>query len=151
MKPVIHSLTPTGHTGGRVYLRMLQQLTSDEFTWRTIPDFKRSDQIRSWRTMRHLATIAPYIRALHDAPGVFVWDDLSLLFFTPAMRARTIFIFHHYEPLQHDASPIQAQLWQQLFSVLPQCAAVVCVAPYWPASSEPALWTGCTSSTTPST
>jgi glycosyltransferase involved in cell wall biosynthesis len=131
MKPVIHSLAPTGYTGGRVYLRMLQQLTSEEITWRTVPDFKRSDRTRRWRTMRHLSTIAPHIRALHDAPGAFVWDDLSLLLFAPSMRARTIFIFHHYEPLQHDSAPIQAQLWQQLFSVLPQCAAVVCVAPYW--------------------
>jgi glycosyltransferase involved in cell wall biosynthesis len=131
MTRIVHSLAPTNHTGGRVYLRMLQQLTSEEIAWRTVPDFKRTDQARRWRTMRHLAAIAPYIHNLRDAPGAFVWDDLSLLLFTPAMRARTIFILHHYEPLQHDSAPIQAQLWQQLFSVLPQCAAVVCVAPYW--------------------
>ncbi|MET9241301.1 glycosyltransferase [Nonomuraea sp. NPDC003709] len=131
MTRIVHSLAPTNHTGGRVYLRMLQQLTSEEITWRTVPDFKRADQTRRWRTMRHVAAIAPHIRTLHEAPGAFVWDDLSLLLFTPAMRARTIFILHHYEPLQHDSAPIQAQLWQQLFSVLPQCAAVVCVAPYW--------------------
>lgn len=131
MKPIVHSLAPTGRTGGRIYLRMLQELTSEEITWRTIPDYKRTDQTRRWRTMRHLAAIAPHIHTLHGAPGAFVWDDLSLLLFTPAMRARTIFILHHYEPLQHDSAPVQAQLWQQLFSVLPQCAAVVCVAPYW--------------------
>ncbi|MEQ4720757.1 hypothetical protein [Nonomuraea sp. B19D2] len=48
MTPIVHSLAPTNHTGGRVYLRMLQQLTSEEITWRTVPDFKRADQTRRW-------------------------------------------------------------------------------------------------------
>ncbi|WP_346768260.1 glycosyltransferase [Streptomyces sp. R301] len=33
--------------------------------------------------------------------------------------------------MQHDSAPVEAMLWERLFRVLPQCAAVVCVAPYW--------------------
>ncbi|MFE2426960.1 glycosyltransferase [Streptomyces sp. NPDC059373] len=131
MKPVVHSLEPIGHTGGRAYLRMLHDVTADRYQWHTVTDYKRAYRTRRWRKLRHLACLAPTIRALQHTPGTFVWDDLSLLLFTPRMRARTIFVFHHYEPLQHDSAPIEAQLWQRLFAVLPQCAAVVCVAPYW--------------------
>jgi glycosyltransferase involved in cell wall biosynthesis len=131
MKPVVHSLEPTGRTGGRAYLRMLHDVTADRYEWRTVPDYKRAYRTRHWRKLRHLARLAPTIRALRHAPGTFVWDDLSLLLFTPSMRARTVFLLHHYEPLQHDSAPIEAALWQRLFAVLPQCAAVVCVAPYW--------------------
>jgi glycosyltransferase involved in cell wall biosynthesis len=131
MKPVVHSLEPAGRTGGRAYLRMLQDVTADAYEWRTVPDYKRAYRTRRWRKLRHMARLAPTVRALRDAPGTFVWDDLSLLLFTPSMRARTIFVFHHYEPLQHDSAPVEAQLWHRLFAVLPQCAAVVCVAPYW--------------------
>jgi glycosyltransferase involved in cell wall biosynthesis len=131
MKPVVHSLEPAGRTGGRAYLRMLHDVTADAYEWRTVPDYKRAYRTRRWRKLRHLARLAPTVRGLQHAPGTFVWDDLSLLLFTPSMRARTIFVFHHYEPLQHDSAPFEAQLWQRLFAVLPECAAVVCVAPYW--------------------
>lgn len=83
--------------------------------------------------MRHLARLAPHIRELRDAPGSFLWDDLSILFFTSEMRARTVFVFHHYEPLQFDSWPLEPMLWRRLFAVLPQCRAVVCVAPSWAA------------------
>ncbi|QNA72034.1 glycosyltransferase family 4 protein [Streptomyces sp. So13.3] len=131
MKPVVHSMEPIGRTGGRAYLRMLHETTAEQVEWRTIPDYKRTYRTRRWRKVRHLARLAPSIRALEHTGGTFVWDDLSLLLFSPAMRARTIFVLHHYEPLQHDSAPIEAMLWQRLFAVLPQCAAVVCVAPYW--------------------
>ncbi|MFI1419322.1 glycosyltransferase [Streptomyces sp. NPDC020731] len=131
MKRVVHSMEPIGRTGGRVYLRMLHEATADDVEWRTVPDHKRTYRVRRWRKLRHLARLAPTVRSLSDASGVFVWDDLSLLLFTPEMRARTIFVLHHYEPLQHDSAPFEAMLWQRLFQILPQCAAVVCVAPYW--------------------
>lgn len=131
MKPVVHSLEPTGRTGGRAYLRMLHDVTADQYEWHTVPDYKRAYRARRWRKLRHLARLAPTVRDLQHAPGTFVWDDLSLLLFTPSMRARTVFVFHHYEPLQHDSAPLEARLWRRLFAVLPQCAAVVCVAPYW--------------------
>lgn len=131
MKPIVHSLEPTGRTGGRAYLRMIQDATADQYEWHTVPDYKRAYRTRRWRKLRHLARLAPTVRGLQHAPGTFVWDDLSLLLFTPSMRARTIFVFHHYEPLQHDSAPIEARLWQRLFTALSQCAAVVCVAPYW--------------------
>ncbi|MFJ4697556.1 hypothetical protein ACIP5N_05235 [Streptomyces sp. NPDC088768] len=86
----------------------------------------RSNRVRRWRKLRHLARLAPTVRALDAAPGVFVWDDLSLLLFTPRMRARTVFVLHHYEPLQHDSAPLEALLWERLFGMLSQCAAVVC-------------------------
>jgi glycosyltransferase involved in cell wall biosynthesis len=110
---------------------MLHEVTADRVEWRTLPDHKRAYRTRRWRKLRHLARLAPAVRALDDAPGAFVWDDLSLLLFTPAMRARTVFLLHHYEPLQHDSAPVEVLLWERLFRVLPQCAAVVCVAPYW--------------------
>lgn len=69
MRPVIHSLAPTGHTGGRVYLRMLQQLTRERITWQNVPDFKRSDPDRRWRTMRHLAARA-LTRASATSPTI---------------------------------------------------------------------------------
>ncbi|MGW4410465.1 hypothetical protein ACWEJ6_40955 [Nonomuraea sp. NPDC004702] len=122
MTRIVHFLAPTGHTGGRVYLRMLQRLTSEEITWRTVPDSKRADRTRIWRTVRrHMAAITPQVRTLRDTPGAFVWGDLSLPLFTPERRAQTIFVFHHYEPFQHDSAPIQPQLWQQAL----QCPATV--------------------------
>jgi hypothetical protein len=131
VKRVVHSMEPVGRTGGRVYLRMLHEVMADDVEWRTIPDHKRTYRVRRWRKLRHLARVAPTVRALNDATGTFLWDDLSLLLFTPEMRARTVFLLHHYEPLQHDSAPVEAMLWERLFRVLPQCAAVVCVAPYW--------------------
>nr|WP_246221586.1 glycosyltransferase [Phytoactinopolyspora mesophila] len=110
---------------------MLHDVTADEIDWQTVPDRKRTYRVRRWRKVRHLARITPAVHALRHSPGAFVWDDLSLLLFTPEMRARTIFVFHHYESLQHDSPPVEALLWRRLFQVLPQCAAVVCVAPYW--------------------
>ncbi len=74
---------------------------------------------------------APHIRKLRDARGVLVWDDLSLLCFTPAMRRRTIFVFHHHDPLHYDSAPVEPLLWRALFAALRECAAVVCVSPYW--------------------
>lgn len=62
---------------------------------------------------------------------MFVWDDLSLLWFTPAMRRRTIFVFHHHDPLHYDSAPVEPLLWRALFAALRECAAVVCVSPYW--------------------
>ncbi|MFF2849675.1 glycosyltransferase [Streptomyces sp. NPDC058001] len=131
MKRVAYSMEPVGRTGGRVYLRMLHEATADDLEWRTVPDHKRTYRVRRWRKLRHLTRLAPSIRALAGDTGTFVWDDLSLLLFTPEMRARTVFLLHHYEPLQHDSAPFEAMLWDRLFRVLPQCAAVVCVAPYW--------------------
>ncbi|MEV7287034.1 glycosyltransferase [Streptomyces sp. NPDC093252] len=131
MKRIVHSMEPVGRTGGRVYLRMLHEAMADDVEWRTVPDHKRTYRTRRWRKLRHLARLAPTLRALEDTTGTFVWDDLSLLLFTPRMRARTVFVFHHYEPLQHDSAPIEAMLWDRLFRALPECAAVVCVAPYW--------------------
>ncbi|MEU9744486.1 glycosyltransferase [Streptomyces niveus] len=131
MKAIVHSLEPVGRTGGRVYLRMLHDATSEHVEWHTVPDHKRTYRVRRWRKLRHLARLAPTVRALEGAAGTFVWDDLSLLLFTPEMRARTVFILHHYELLQHDSKPFEAMLWEKLFRVLPQCAAVVCVSPYW--------------------
>ncbi|MFH8472491.1 glycosyltransferase [Streptomyces sp. NPDC018000] len=131
MKQIVHSLEPVGRTGGRVYLRMLHEATAEHVEWHTVPDHKRTYRVRRWRKLRHLARLAPTVRALDGAVGTFVWDDLSLLLFTPEMRARTVFLLHHYEPLQHDSAPFEAMLWEKLFRVLPQCAAVVCVAPYW--------------------
>ncbi|GHJ40469.1 glycosyltransferase [Streptomyces sp. TS71-3] len=131
MKRIVYSMEPIGRTGGRAYLRMLHDVTADDVEWRTVPDHKRTYRARRWRKLRHLTRLAPTIRALHSTTGSFVWDDLSLLLFTPAMRARTVLLLHHYEPLQHDSAPFEAMLWERLFQVLPQCAAVVCVAPYW--------------------
>lgn len=131
MKPIAYSLGPQGHTGGRVYLRMLHEVTAEDIEWRTAPDFKRTYRLRRWRKLRHLARLAPTIHALQHRRGIFVWDDLSLLHFTPRMLAHTVFLFHHYEPLQHDSAPVEALLWRRLFTLLPRCAAVVCVAPYW--------------------
>ncbi|WP_326807842.1 glycosyltransferase [Streptomyces sp. NBC_01775] len=133
MKRVVYSMEPVGSTGGRVYLRMLHEVTADDVEWHTVPDHKRTYRTRRWRKLRHLTRLAPTIRALGKTAGPFVWDDLSLLLFTPEMRARTIFLLHHYEPLQHDSAPVEAVLWERLFQVLPQCAVVVCVAPYWAA------------------
>ncbi|MEU7576754.1 glycosyltransferase [Streptomyces sp. NPDC041068] len=133
MKPVIHSMEPQGRTGGRVYLRMIHETTADQIDWRTVPDFKRSYTVRPGRKVRHLARLAPHIRDLKHEPGTFLWDDLSILLFTPEMRARTVFIFHHYEPLQFDSRPLEPLLWRRLFAVLTQCRAVVCVAPSWAA------------------
>ncbi|MBV2356432.1 glycosyltransferase [Streptomyces sp. J2-1] len=133
MKRVVYSMEPIGRTGGRVYLRMLHEATADDVEWRTIPDHKRTYRVRRWRKLRHLAHLAPTVRALNGTSGTLVWDDLSLLLFTPEMRTRTVFLLHHYEPLQHDSAPVEAMLWERLFRVLPECAAVVCVAPYWAA------------------
>lgn len=132
MRRIVYSMEPVGRTGGRVYLRMLHEATAGDVEWRTVPDHKRTYRVRRWRKIRHLARLAPTVRALSSAAtGTFVWDDLSLLLFTPEMRARTVFLLHHYEPLQHDSTPVEAMLWERLFRVLPQCAAVVCVSPYW--------------------
>ncbi|MCT2589829.1 glycosyltransferase [Streptomyces sp. N2-109] len=131
MRQVVYSMEPVGRTGGRAYLRMLHDLTAERVEWRTVPDHKRVYRVRRWRKLRHLARLAPTVRAMDRTAGSFVWDDLSLLLFTPDMRARTVFVLHHYEPLQHDSAPFEAMLWERLFDVLPQCAAVVCVAPYW--------------------
>lgn len=133
MTPVVHSMAPHGRTGGRVYLRMIHEVLADSIEWRTVPDCKRTYTVRRGRKVRHLARLAPHIRQLRGEPGVFLWDDLSILFFTPEMRARTVFVFHHYEPLQFDSWPLEPLLWRRLFAVLPQCRAVVCVAPSWAA------------------
>ncbi|MFI6626474.1 glycosyltransferase [Streptomyces sp. NPDC050528] len=126
-------MSPQGRTGGRVYLRMIHEALADRIDWRTVPDYKRTYAVRRGRKLRHLARLAPHIRALRAEPGMFLWDDLSVLWFTPEMRARTVFVFHHYEPLQFDSWPLEPLLWQRLFSVLAQCRSVVCVAPYWAA------------------
>lgn len=127
----VYSLVPTGWTGGRVYLRMIHDAIRDIAHIVTLPDLKRGYQRRRWRKLRHLAALTPHIRALRDARGVFVWDDLSLLCFTPAMRRRTIFVFHHHDPLHYDSAPVEPLLWRALFPALRECAAVVCVSPYW--------------------
>ncbi|MGB8944959.1 MAG: glycosyltransferase [Streptomyces sp.] len=126
-------MAPQGRTGGRVYLRMIHEATADRIDWRTVPDFKRTFSVRRGRKLRHLARLAPHIRDLKTEPGTFLWDDLSILLFTPEMRARTVFVFHHYEPLQFDSQPLEPLLWRRLFAVLAQCRAVVCVAPSWAA------------------
>ncbi|MFB8088411.1 glycosyltransferase [Streptomyces sp. NPDC055992] len=131
MKPVVHSMEARGRTGGRVYLRMIHEVTRGQIDWRTTPDFKRGYRVRRGRKVRHLARLAPHIRSLQRAAGTFLWDDLSVLLFTPEMRARTVFVFHHYEPLQFDSQPLEPLLWRRLFAVLAQCHTVVCVAPYW--------------------
>ncbi|WKV74177.1 glycosyltransferase [Streptomyces sp. PCS3-D2] len=131
MAQTVYSMEPIGRTGGRVYLRMLHEVTADLVEWQTLTDHKRQDPVRRWRKIRHLQRLAPLMPPL-DRPDIsFVWDDLSLILFSREMRQRTIFILHHYEPLQHDSAPLEAALWQYLFSLLPECAAVVCVAPYW--------------------
>jgi len=127
----VYSLEPTGWTGGRIYLRMIHDAIRDTARVVTLPDLKRGYRRRRWRKLRHLAALAPRIRKLRDARGVFVWDDLSLLCFTPAMRRRTIFVFHHHDPLHYDSAPIEPLLWRALFAALRECAAVVCVSPYW--------------------
>ncbi|MEU9115190.1 glycosyltransferase [Streptomyces sp. NPDC048483] len=131
--PVAHSYVPTGPTGGRAYLRMVQQATADLVRWNLLPDYKYQDDFGEprGRRVRHVTRIASDLAALRDAPGIFVWDDLSLVHFTPQMLSRTIFILHHYEPLEQDFPEAEEALWQQLFALIPQCAAVVCVAPYW--------------------
>ncbi|KND28334.1 glycosyltransferase [Streptomyces stelliscabiei] len=126
-------MSPQGRTGGRVYLRMIHEVTANSIEWRTVPDYKRTYTVRRGRKVRHLARLAPRVRELRDEPGAFLWDDLSILFFTPEMRARTVFVFHHYEPLQFDSWPLEPLLWRRLFAVLPFCRAVVCVAPSWAA------------------
>ncbi|MEV7392856.1 MULTISPECIES: glycosyltransferase [unclassified Streptomyces] len=133
MTPVVHSMSPQGRTGGRVYLRMIHEATADRIDWHTVPDYKRAYTVRRGRKVRHLARMAPHVRGLRHEPGTFLWDDLSILLFTPEMRARTVFVFHHYEPLQFDSWPVEPLLWRRLFAVLPQCRAVVCVAPSWAA------------------
>jgi ABC-type transport system involved in cytochrome c biogenesis ATPase subunit len=126
-------MEPAGWTGGRIYLRMIYDVARRIAPVVTPPDLKRGYPRRRCRKMRHLAALAPAIHALRDARGVFVWDDLSLLWFTPAMRHRTIFVFHHHDPLHYDSAPIEPLLWQALFAALRQCATVVCVSPYWAA------------------
>ncbi|WP_328337081.1 glycosyltransferase [Streptomyces violaceus] len=133
MNPLVHSMSPQGRTGGRVYLRMIHEATAGRIDWRTLPDYKRAYAWRRGRKVRHLARLAPHLGALRNEPGMFLWDDLSILLFTPEMRARTVFVFHHYEPLQFDSWPVEPLLWRKLFAVLPQCRAVVCVAPSWAA------------------
>lgn len=127
----VYSLEPTGWTGGRIYLRMIHDAIRDTARIVTLPDLKRGYRRRRWRKLRHLAALTPRIRELRDARGVFVWDDLSLLCFTPAMRRHTIFVFHHHDPLHYDSAPIEPLLWRALFAALRECAAVVCVSPYW--------------------
>ncbi|MGH4018613.1 MAG: glycosyltransferase [Pseudonocardiaceae bacterium] len=129
--PTVYSLEPTGWTGGRIYLRTIHDAVRDMARIVTLPDLKRGYRRRRWRKLRHLTALAPRIRRLRDAGGVFVWDDLSLLWFTPAMRRRTIFVFHHHDPLHYDSAPIEPLLWRALFAALRDCAAVVCVSPYW--------------------
>jgi len=127
----VYSLEPTGWTGGRIYLRMIHDAIRDMARLVTLPDPKRGYRRRRWRKLRHLAALTPRVRRLRDESGVFVWDDLSLLCFTPAMRRRTIFVFHHHDPLHYDSAPIEPLLWRALFAALGNCAAVVCVSPYW--------------------
>lgn len=110
---------------------MLHEVTVDQVEWKTLTDHKRQDPVRRWRKIRHLQRLAPLVPLLDRPDTSFVWDDLSLILFSRAMRQRTVFVLHHYEPLQHDSAPLEAALWQHLFSLLPECAAVVCVAPYW--------------------
>ena len=130
-QPAIYTLEPTGWTGGRVYLRMIHAAARDIAPVVTLPDLKRSYQRRRWRKLRHLTALVPHIRTLRAARGVFVWDDLSLLWFTAAMRRRTIFVFHHHDQLHYDSAPVEPLLWRALFAALGECAAVVCVSPHW--------------------
>jgi hypothetical protein len=127
----VHSLDPTGWTGGRVYLRMVHAELHDVATLHTLPDPKRGYRHRRWRKLRHLAELAPRIRALRHADGVLIWDDLSVLQFTADMRSRTVFVLHHHDPLHYDSWPIEPLLWRALPAALRKCAAVVCVSPYW--------------------
>ncbi len=46
MKRVVYSMEPVGRTGGRVYLRMLHEVTADDVEWRTVPDHKRTYRVR---------------------------------------------------------------------------------------------------------
>ncbi|MGH3564893.1 MAG: glycosyltransferase [Pseudonocardia sp.] len=127
----VHSLEPTGYTGGRIYLRMVHAALQDVATLHTLPDPKRSYRHRRWRKLRHLAALTPRVRALRHAEGVFVWDDLSVLLFTADMRRRTVFVLHHHDRLHYDSQPVEPLLWKALPAALRECAAVVCVSPYW--------------------
>ncbi|MFE4018653.1 glycosyltransferase [Streptomyces sp. NPDC059101] len=112
---------------------MIHEVTADLVDWHRVPDYKRTYALRRGRKLRHLVRLAPHIRDLAGETGTFLWDDLSILQFTPEMRARTVFLFHHYEPLQFDSWPVEPLLWRKLFTVLAQCRVVVCVAPFWAA------------------
>ncbi|WP_260614449.1 hypothetical protein [Streptomyces sp. WAC02707] len=59
MKRIVYSMAPVGRTGGRVYPRMLHEVTADDVEWRTVPDHKRTYHVRRWRKLRHLARLAP--------------------------------------------------------------------------------------------
>lgn len=47
------------------------------------------------------------------------------------MLSRTIFIFHHYDPICFDSGALEALMWERIFKVMPYCHTVVCVSPYW--------------------
>lgn len=42
-----------------------------------------------------------------------------------------MFVFHHHDPAHYDSAPVEPLLWSALFTALRDCAAVVCVSPYW--------------------
>jgi glycosyltransferase involved in cell wall biosynthesis len=125
------SLVPYGGTGGRAYLRMVHEVLGGVHQIEAIPDFKRGYRVRRGRKIRHLAQIAPRIRANRRHPGVFLWDDISVILFDHQMLARTIFVLHHIEPRQFDSQPIEPWLWRRLLDQLRLCRAVVCVSPFW--------------------
>ena len=131
MKSRLFSLDPTGHTGGRYYLRQVHQILNKAFDIHLTPDLKRTFPTRRWRRVRHMWKIRSYISAISKDKGFYLWDDMSILYFTKAMRSRTVFIFHHHDPLQYDSAPFEGFFWQAMFKKLAECHTVICVAPYW--------------------
>lgn len=125
------SLEPVGRTGGRAYLRMVHEIASRVGRVELVPDFKRTYTTRYGRKMRHLSRMASVVTACRRKGSVYIWDDMSVLWFDDHMLARTVFILHHVEPLQFDSNPLEPWLWQRMFAVLNRCRAVVCVSPFW--------------------
>lgn len=125
----LYLLEPEGITGGRVYLQMVHEALSPHFPLSTLVDHKRTGGPRRNRRLQHLWRTA---RSLpwFDPGAFFVWDDFSLWLFRKAMRRRTIFILHHYDPTIFRTWQ-EEWLWEKTLRALADCFEVVCVSPYW--------------------
>lgn len=126
----IYSVTPTGTTGGRQYLRLVQNILEKNHNLHLIPDFKRVFNTRRWRKIKHLFRIIwrlPFFKK----NCVFLWDDISIILFTKKMITNTIFIFHHYDPKQSDSAPIEHYLYNMMFKKIKHCKQIICVSPHW--------------------
>ncbi|HBR80355.1 MAG: hypothetical protein UX09_C0004G0024 [Candidatus Uhrbacteria bacterium GW2011_GWE2_45_35] len=125
------TLEVSGNSGGRVYLKMVQDVLAPVSKLKFIKDYKRHYRWFRGRKIIHLFKIFFDIIRIHDTESFYLWDDISIIFFSKQKLKKTLFIFHHLDQKHFDSAPFENLIWHLVLKQLKYCNKVICVSPYW--------------------